>query len=604
MSEQTRDNGLHLPVALGVALLVLMFFLLYMAGKTGQREFDQAQSRLDAVQIYNLRLDAALFPLLFEVQITYDELTDLQAELRAATQRYARHVRSEQGDELVELVEQKNALIDDFKTEQSVQRNSRAIAEQMLVTLQDRLLSPGSDAMQRVMAVERALLEYLTQRDEPATQRLVQVLQEAREDLVELAGVTEWEVLYAHGMTLATSSARLMDTLQQVWLVPLPQALRDNTEQLAGELAQAASAATGYRRALFGVAVLLLAFSAWKAVEVRRYMAMLRATNESLEARVERRTRAIERANAALRDEITQRQEVELQLRLAQKLEAIGQLAAGIAHEINTPAQYVSDNVSFFTSAWQDLDPLLEDYRALRAGGSVDSEKAALLWEQADVDYLRDEMPAALEQARAGLRQIADIVLAIKSFSHPGSGARQALDLNKAVENVVLVARNEWKYVAELTLDLDPGMSPVICDASSVNQAILNLIVNAAQAISEARDRGDHVDRSDHGGFGHIVVSSRREGGFAVICVQDDGPGVPEEIRDRVFDPFFTTKEVGKGTGQGLTIAHRVATEHEGWLRLDSTAEERGARFCLALPLSSAAVAEEVDDVRHASATA
>ncbi len=591
MKSTTTGTGLHLPIVIGIVLLLVMLFLLYMSGQTGQREFDDAQSRLDGVQILNLRLDAAMFPLLFEVQVTYDELTDLQAELRESVADYARHVNVPSAPRLSEMTHRKLALIEDFKTELPVQRNSRMIAEQMLEELRTGMEAFDSGDRQYLAEVERAFLEFLTRRDALAVERLSLVLRDADEAAPQVLSTSGWEVLRTHVANIAASAQRMLETTQLVWMVPMPQVLRDNHDELNRELAAANVSATNYRRALFAVAVLLLAFSAWKVVEVRRYMRLLQSANETLEARVDRRTAALARANEALRGEISQREEVEMQLRLAQKLEAIGHLAAGIAHEINTPAQYVSDNVSFFATAWEDLEPVLARFEASLGDGGSGDPPAAKLWEAADVDYLRTEMPIALEQARAGLRQIADIVLAIKSFSHPGKGRKQAVDLNAAITNVTVVARNEWKYVAELTMDLEESLPPVLCDPSSVNQALLNLIVNAAQALTADKTRD---------GFGHIRVTSRREGELAVICVDDDGPGVPEAIRDRIFDPFFTTKDVGEGSGQGLAIAHRVAVEHGGLLRLDTPPGGRGARFCLSLPLAGGG--RDEDEVAGTSA--
>jgi PAS domain S-box-containing protein len=258
--------------------------------------------------------------------------------------------------------------------------------------------------------------------------------------------------------------------------------------------------------------------------------------------------------------------ESERQLRLAQKLESIGQLAAGIAHEINTPVQYIGDNAQFLSSAFQDLFRVIEQTNAA-AGPAAD----------VDVAYLRSEIPNAITQMQEGVDRVARIVRAMKRFSHPGPTEKIPTDIHQAIESTILVSRNEWKYVADLTTEFDAEMPPVPCIAGEFNQVILNLIVNSTHAIA------DVVKES--GGKGAIRISTRKNGDFAEIRVSDTGGGIPEAIRSKVFDPFFTTKEVGKGTGQGLAIAHSVIVQkHRGTIRFESETG-KGTTFVIQLPL-------------------
>ena len=291
----------------------------------------------------------------------------------------------------------------------------------------------------------------------------------------------------------------------------------------------------------------------------------------------------IDRVIGVCRD-VTSRMRLEKDLRLAQKLEAVGQLAAGVAHEINTPCQYVSDNLAFLADAIDDLAPVLRAYcNVLSLAEEADINDAELqrlrkIAVDADLDYLLDELPTSLQQSRDGLEQITKIVRAMKNFSHPGD-EMEAADINSAIESTATVARNEWKYVADLELDLDQDLPRIICVPSAINQVILNLIVNAAHAI------GDAVHDQD-GEKGTIAISTSIDGDHAIIVIADTGCGMPTEIRDRVFDPFFTTKEVGKGTGQGLAIAHSVVTErHNGSISVDSEPGQ-GTSFVLRLPIN------------------
>ena len=284
----------------------------------------------------------------------------------------------------------------------------------------------------------------------------------------------------------------------------------------------------------------------------------------------------------------TERRNLEEQLRQAQKLEAIGQLAAGIAHEINTPTQFVSDNTTFLKDSWPAINAILRAAQAVHAecgaGGVVPETIAQLgksMSEASDLDYLLGEVPRAIDQSLDGLQRVAKIVRAMKEFSHPGAEDKHALDINRAIETTVTVARNEWKYVAEVKTNFDARLPMVPCLAGEFNQVILNLLINAAHAIRDVVGDGAN-------GKGAITITTKREGDWAEIRIQDSGTGIPEAIRGRIFEPFFTTKEVGKGTGQGLALAHTVIVKkHAGQIWFDSEMG-KGTTFFLRLPLTSA----------------
>jgi PAS domain S-box-containing protein len=300
--------------------------------------------------------------------------------------------------------------------------------------------------------------------------------------------------------------------------------------------------------------------------------------------------------------DITEQKLLEAQLAQAQKLEGIGQLAAGIAHEINTPMQYVGDNARFLEESFGELVSLLQRQHRLlvrAAGGQLAPELLAEMRAAAkedDVAYLTEEVPKAIRQSLDGVTRVNRIVSAMREFSHPGTEEKAAIDLNKAVESTITISRNEWKYVAEMETDLDRDLPPVVCLPGELNQVFLNLIINAAHAIGEKV--GD-----EPGGKGTIRITTRREGGWAEIRVSDTGCGIPDQIRSRVFDPFFTTKEVGRGTGQGLAIAHSVIVDkHGGAIGLESNPGE-GTTFVVRIPIDAAARAEPcpaAGEERHA----
>jgi PAS domain S-box-containing protein len=282
--------------------------------------------------------------------------------------------------------------------------------------------------------------------------------------------------------------------------------------------------------------------------------------------------------------DITQRKALDKSLAQAEKLKSIGQLAAGIAHEINTPTQYVGDNTRFLQDAFQDIVQILTQHDRLLQAVKSDGVTADLIAEveqdidAADVDFLLEEIPAAIQQTLEGVHRIGKIVRAMKEFSHPGQDEKKPIDINKAIESTITVARNEWKYVADMVTDFDPSLPLVCCLAGELNQVLLNLIINATHALADAKER-----QTEHKGL--IKVATCQKEDFVEIQISDSGPGIPEDIRHRIFDPFFTTKELGKGTGQGLAIAHSVIVEkHGGSIHLE-TQEGIGTTFTICLPI-------------------
>jgi two-component system, NtrC family, sensor kinase len=284
------------------------------------------------------------------------------------------------------------------------------------------------------------------------------------------------------------------------------------------------------------------------------------------------------------KQEEARRRQLEVQLRHAQKMESIGQLAAGIAHEINTPTQYIGDNTQFVQDAFRSLAPLFEAQARLvetARQGTVPPELVAEMdaaVAAADLDYLVQEIPKAIEQTLEGVQRVSKIVGAMKDFSHPGSDEKMLIDLNRAIESTVVVATNEWRYVAEMVTDFDPALPPVPCLPGELNQVILNMIINASHAIRDVVGDGGKMK-------GAITISTRAVGDWVETRISDTGTGIPEGIRPKIFDPFFTTKGVGRGTGQGLAIAHSVVIDkHRGEIRLESEVG-KGSTFIIRLPL-------------------
>lgn len=281
------------------------------------------------------------------------------------------------------------------------------------------------------------------------------------------------------------------------------------------------------------------------------------------------------------------RRELELQLQLASKLESIGMLAAGVAHEINTPTQFITDNLEFLGDAFARCRQAIERYRAAFvreetiADSSVTAIEAGL-----DLDFFLEETPKALEQSGEGLGRVARIVRSLREFSHPHNAESAPQDLHRAIETTIAVARHEWKYVAEVRCEFDPEMPLVPCVLDQINQVVLNLVVNAAHAISE-RQTAESSEK-----LGTIVVRTRRAGHWAEIEVEDNGSGIPDAVRPHIFELFFTTKEAGKGTGQGLAMVRNIVVkQHLGTIGFE-TKWGKGTLFRVRLPLGGDTVAE------------
>jgi PAS domain S-box-containing protein len=275
----------------------------------------------------------------------------------------------------------------------------------------------------------------------------------------------------------------------------------------------------------------------------------------------------------------------EVETRTSHKLEAVGQLASGIAHEINTPVQFVGDSVRFLDEALQDTFKLLDAYRSALANADP-AVRAALerAEDECDIAYIEERLPRVFERLYGGVERVSSLVKAMKSFAHTSQVEKAPADLNEAIKTTLTVARSEYKYVADVELELGE-LPAVVCNVSDLNQVFLNLIVNAAHAIEDAKAGTEER--------GTIRIRSRAEPGVVVLTFSDDGCGIPDDVRSRIFDPFFTTKEVGRGSGQGLAIAHNIVVDRHGGTLACEGSTRGGTTFVIRLPLG--------EDVRRAA---
>jgi signal transduction histidine kinase len=292
----------------------------------------------------------------------------------------------------------------------------------------------------------------------------------------------------------------------------------------------------------------------------------------------------LSKSHAALQAAHLELQNTQAQLLGAQKMEAIGSLAAGIAHEINTPIQFVSDNVNFIKQGMKTLAGFAREHAEIlneivdhpELGDRVRAVQDR--WRDEDCDFTIEEIPDAVEETLEGTRRVTEIVRAMKEFAHPGQEELTSTDINRVIENTVKVSRNEWKYVAEVELDLAEDLPQIPALPGPLGQSILIMIVNSSQELAANR-------AIESEGKGTIKVTTRLAGENVEIRIADDGPGIPPEILPRIFDPFFTTKEVGTGSGQGLSIAQSVIVDkHNGQIWAENL--DPGALMVIQIPVS------------------
>ncbi|MDX2505657.1 MAG: ATP-binding protein [Gammaproteobacteria bacterium] len=302
---------------------------------------------------------------------------------------------------------------------------------------------------------------------------------------------------------------------------------------------------------------------------------------------VKAKTAELEQAHKAL--ELSHQQAIH-----AEKLASVGQLAAGIAHEINTPIQFVGDNTRFLQDSFEDLIGLVAVYEEMANAANEGKAlpelvaKARALSEEVEVDYLAEEVPSAISQSLEGIERVSKIVRSMKDFSHPGTDNLENIDLNDAIDSTINVSRNEWKYVAEMVTEFDSTLTVVPCFLGELNQVILNMIVNAAHAIKDSRNETDPL--------GTITISTKLSNDNAEIRISDSGCGMTEDVRKRVFEPFYTTKGVGAGTGQGLAIAYAVIVEkHKGDVSVESE-PGKGTTFIIDLPMNTTVSNSDIDE--------
>ncbi|PKL39898.1 MAG: hypothetical protein CVV44_06665 [Spirochaetae bacterium HGW-Spirochaetae-1] len=292
--------------------------------------------------------------------------------------------------------------------------------------------------------------------------------------------------------------------------------------------------------------------------------------------------------------DITEKKMMEMQILQDQKLKSIGELASGVAHEINTPMQYISDNTHFLKDSFSNILGMYETclgfIRSIKTSSGESAveegvERLENLQSSLDIEFLKKEIPQAIDQSLEGINRVIQIVKSMKTFSHPGNDSKVFSNINKIIQDTITILRSEWKYDSDVETALDLSLPEILCFPAEISQVLLNMLVNASQAIKSSIAAG-HISR------GYIGIGTKNVGKSVEITISDNGIGITKANIPKIFDPFFTTKEVGQGTGQGLAISYAIVKKkHHGSIRLSSQ-ENKGTTFFIRLPID----AQETND--------
>lgn len=292
----------------------------------------------------------------------------------------------------------------------------------------------------------------------------------------------------------------------------------------------------------------------------------------------------------ALKRDVSDMINIENQLRHAQKMEGIGTLAAGIAHEINTPLQYLHDNTMFIKDSLRNIFSALNEAKEIVSSCTLENRseiekkfsRMKLLLNDKNLNYLTQEIPAAINENENGIQIVRKIVMAMKNFSHPGMKTMQKADINEAIRSTIIITKNVWKYNTEIETEFGDKLPEVSCHIADINQVFLNMITNSCDAISERNEKSETGNIT-----GLIKIKTYSDNNFVFIEVSDNGNGIPEKVIDKIFQPFFTTKQIGKGTGQGLALSYDIiVNKHNGDIKVESK-EGKGTKFTVKLPIEN-----------------
>ena len=552
-----------------ITVIVLVSFTINKVDRN-----DQLSSVLARILWLDSQLTNAVLNVHTGNEHTFDRVTELQQLYVSTTPPSDSDINL---NSLITAVQRKSSLIERYKSVQAQYLNSAKLA----ITLDRELrrsaeyteLHTNFDSMLN-MLISEVVRSMISGSDTGVSFSNVELTMDQVEEHPEygsLSQIPEWAFFRSHIHKLTEVLPKRNQLFKEISSEPVARLAWPMSQPVESTRENELQRLWYLQIASFVLSLALLLLVAQKVIEIWRH-------RNELEVRVDDRTKQLSETNKALIVEMEEKEQARKALAQAQKLEAIGQLSAGIAHEINTPTQYVQDNIGFLKGAFAEMTELLQP--VTDAGQQQDCTSIEELREKlavSDLQFFIEEIPRAISDSIEGVERISGIVRALKEFAHPAKN-KSAVDINRAIKSTSTVATNEWKYVADMEFDLDVSLPDVPCVAGEINQVILNMIVNASHAIVESA--------KTTGKKGLITICTKKSEEAVEIIVQDSGAGMPPDVTDRIFEPFYTTKEIGKGTGQGLAIAHNVVVEKHGG-SIDVQSEVGiGTQFVIRLPLS------------------
>ena len=484
-----------------------------------------------------------------------------------------------------EALKEKSLRVEQFKSHNAVLRNSLAFLPTAEDDIQVQFNQVEGDASVQLQSVVTdtydLLLSSLEFAQATTAERAADILVGLGKLAVNKALLPSefhapLDILSNHIQLILREQPLVNRLLEQIAAIPLAARLDDLTTHLNLDQQAADRIERQYHRYLLVFSTLLVALLLYLAIRLLRSFTeinrTLHAANETLEHRVERRTRALTEASAALQLEIDERKHLESQLVQSEKLASLGQLAAGVAHEINNPVGFISSNLNTLDGYFGQLQQMLEAYRQAEegSGASEQSQQLKALRDSLELDFLKDDIPLLIRESKEGIGRVVQIVKDLKNFSRVDNDQTwQFANLQQGIDSTLNIVASELKYKADVVKHYQP-LPEIECLASQLNQVVMNLVINAAQAMGPQR--------------GTITISNGVDGENIWLEVADNGCGIPPQALQKIFDPFFTTKPVGEGTGLGLSLSYGIVKKHRGDISVSSE-PGKGTTFRVVLPI-------------------
>ncbi len=594
-----RSTAINLIIGIGLA--GVLGFLYFKVQSINLDEHQQIIDTLRRTSAVNYRWDQDVLQTKLNISTHYDavtnplsDLSSLKNQLLSKTETFLTQSDQLKGsiDKYIELMREKDRLVEDFKGQNAILHNSlhyistavQDLASEIGVEL-DRLSKPDA-ALIKLRNESQDLLTGLLEYNQLAQQELVPNLEKTitglnqQRDKLNNNISSSLQVVLNHASVILKRKPEVDQLMAAIVNLPVSRQIDQIEQDYTNVYDKRLSEKDRYFSLLVvyaGLLLLLIAYIGYRLRKSYRQLGklnkQLKVANETLEERVVQRTEELSKAYVELKQS-------QAQLIQSEKMASLGQMVAGVAHEINTPLAYCHSNIEVVREQLPEINLLFKEFGKIPNLIDASATEQEVLKEQwatmnalfasIEQEGILEEMEVLLDGSLSGLDQISEMVKSLKDFSRLDQRRVENSNLNKNLDSVLVIANNVLKGKVEVIKHY--GDIPLVsCSPSQLNQVFLNLVVNAAQAIENR---------------GTITIETFTEGDSVQVVVKDDGKGIPEDVLPRIFDPFFTTKEIGKGTGLGLSIAYKIVEQHGGTIKAESEIN-KGTRFTVSIPIGS-----------------